>query len=370
MTKTINTPIIGILGAGQLGRMLALAGYPLGLNFRFFDPDPQAPANHLAKGVTADYADISTLEDFASGVDVLTYEFENVPVHAAQLLNARLPVYPPPFALETSQDRLVEKTFLSRCGIPTPRFAPVGAANSETTLAAAETTGLPAVLKTRRMGYDGKGQRVVLTLEELNQAAQALGGDNLILEQFVPFSAEYSLLSVRSVSGEIAFYPLVRNVHRDGILRRSTVPEATTELQLQAESHAKRLLEELSYVGTLAIEFFLVNGALVANEIAPRVHNSGHWTIEGAVCSQFENHLRAMVGYPLGSTALTNGAVGMLNIIGSAPDVPGILAVKGAHLHLYGKSPRPGRKIGHITLTASSFDLLTERLEELNGLLG
>jgi len=348
--------------------MLALAGYPLGLRFQFFDPDPNAPAAHLADNMFHTYSEEDALARFAEGVDLITYEFENVPVSAARLLNARRPVYPPPAALEMSQDRIVEKGALSALGIPTPAFAPIGNGsdlNAEIASAIAQT-GLPAVLKTRRMGYDGKGQRVVASEAELRDAVNDLGSSDLILEGFIDFSAEYSLLSARNISGEICFYPLVRNVHRGGILRRSQTqtPSAPGELQAIAESYAQLLLKELDYVGVLAIEFFVVDGALVANEIAPRVHNSGHWTIEGAETSQFENHLRAILDYPLGSTRL-RGCVGMLNIIGSPPPVSDVLGIPGAHLHLYGKSSRPNRKIGHITVLRDSEEQLNAALEAL-----
>jgi 5-(carboxyamino)imidazole ribonucleotide synthase len=356
-----SMPTIGILGGGQLGRMLALAGYPLGLQFKFFDPDPQAPSGQMAPHTPASYADTEQLEAFAASVDIVTYEFENVPVEAAHRIAAVRPIYPPASALEAAQDRLVEKSFLKDQGVPTPLFHSIDCA--EDCPAAATHCGLPAVLKTRRMGYDGKGQRVVHTLEELSSAALELGPGGLILEQFMPFTAECSILAVRSTAGETVFYPLVENVHKKGILFSSRVPAAPAIQALQplAEKYAADVLEALQYVGVLAIEFFVVDGSLVANEMAPRVHNSGHWTIEGAETSQFENHLRAILGLPLGAVRL-RGEVGMRNIIGPIPQRSAILLTQGAHLHLYGKSARPNRKVGHVTVIEPTSDALNAAL--------
>ena len=355
---------VGVLGAGQLGRMLALAGYPLGLRFHFFDPDQLAPARYLADHSARDYEDTESLTRFATSVDLLTYEFENVPVSAARLLGGLKPTYPPIKALEVSQDRYDEKCFLRDAGIPTAAFANIDSVAD--CLPALELTGLPAVLKTRRMGYDGKGQSVVHTLDDLMRACLEFGASGLILESFVPFDAEVSLISVRSVRGETRFYPLTENRHSNGILRTSRAPSAlvTAELQQESEAHARALMTELEYVGVLAIEYFILDGSLIANEIAPRVHNSGHWTIEGAETSQFENHLRAILDLPLGSTE-TRGHTGLINIIGSAPDACEVLRVSGAHLHLYDKAPRPNRKIGHVTVRANSaleLDIALERL--------
>ncbi len=305
---------IGILGGGQLGYMLALAGYPLGLHFRFLDPSPEAPVGRIAQRVTADYTDQAALEKFSSGLELVTYEFENVPVEAARFLAERVPVYPPPPALEAAQDRLAEKDLFRKLGIATTEFAPVS--NTSELDAAVKTLGLPAVLKTSRMGYDGKGQWILRD--------------------------------------------------RSGILRLSLAPapRLDPEIQRAAERAAHRLLESLKYVGVLAIEFFEHQGELLANEMAPRVHNSGHWTIEGAVTSQFENHLRAVLGLPLGSPGPA-GHCAMLNLIGDLPDSSEVLAVPDAHLHLYGKSPRLGRKLGHVTLRAASPERLALRLSEL-----
>ncbi len=355
---------IGILGGGQLGYMLALAGYPLGLHFRFLDPSPEAPVGRIAQRVTADYTDQAALEKFASGLELVTYEFENVPVEAARFLAERVPVYPPPAALEAAQDRLAEKALFRKLGIATTEFAPVS--NAKELDAAIKTIGLPAVLKTCRMGYDGKGQWILRTAEDVAKAKSELPAAQLILEKFVSFTRELSVLAVRSRTGEISIYPLVENHHRSGILRLSLAPAPRLEPDIQrvAERAAHRILESLKYAGVLAIEFFEHQGELLANEMAPRVHNSGHWTIEGAVTSQFENHLRAVLGLPLGSTGPA-GHCAMLNLIGDLPDSAEVLAVPDAHLHLYGKSPRPGRKLGHITLRAASPERLALRLSEL-----
>jgi len=355
---------IGILGGGQLGYMLALAGYPLGLHFRFLDPSPEAPVGRIAQRVTADYTDQAALEKFSSGLELVTYEFENVPVEAANFLAERVPVYPPPAALEAAQDRLAEKNLFRKLGVATAEFAAVS--NSLELDAALKTIGLPAVLKTSRMGYDGKGQWILRTAQDVAKAKSEMPPAKLILERFIPFTRELSVLAVRSRNGETAIYALVENHHRSGILRLSIAPAPRLEPSIQraAENVAHRVLESLKYVGVLAIEFFEHQGQVLTNEMAPRVHNSGHWTIEGAVTSQFENHLRAVLGLPLGSTGLT-GHCAMLNLIGDLPEPAEVLAVPDAHLHLYGKSPRPGRKLGHVTLRAASPERLALRLSEL-----
>ncbi|MDQ3856359.1 MAG: 5-(carboxyamino)imidazole ribonucleotide synthase, partial [Chloroflexota bacterium] len=297
-------------------------------------------------------------------LDAVTYEFENVPVEAARTLAAHVPVFPPPEALEVAQDRLTEKTSFQQLSIPTPLFAAVQ--SREDLAAAARELGLPAVLKTRRMGYDGKGQVVLREPADVDRAWSALGGTPLILESFVPFDRELSVLGVRGRTGETAFYPLIQNTHRGGILRRSLVPapRLTEELQSLAEGYGRRVMEDLEYVGVLAIELFQGGDQLVANEMAPRVHNSGHWTLEGAETSQFENHLRAILDLPLGSTA-PRGRSAMLNIIGTLPDAQRVLAVPGAHLHLYDKAPRAGRKLGHVTVCAQDTSAAEEALTRL-----
>jgi len=344
---------IGVLGAGQLGRMLALAGYPLGLRFRFLDPASDSPASLLANHLTFDYADTSALEKFADGLDVVTYEFENVPVDTVRYLEKFVPVYPPAIALEKAQDRFVEKSFFCELGIPTPKFSN-GFGNGQT-----DEIGFPAVLKTRRMGYDGKGQSIVHSQAEL----VAEKTDDSILEEFISFERELSIIGVRSKSGEIKFYPLVENHHHEGILRLSLVTEdVSSQLQQQAEEYAKAVMNKLNYVGVLTIEFFEKDGQLLANEMAPRVHNSGHWTIEGAVTSQFENHLRAVIDAPLGSTNPL-GVCAMVNLVGTIPDVKSILNIEGAHLHLYDKAPRAKRKLGHITFVEKDMKTLQRKLD-------
>jgi 5-(carboxyamino)imidazole ribonucleotide synthase len=355
---------IGILGGGQLGYMLALAGYPLGMRFRFLDPSPEAPVGRIAPRVTGGFSDRAALEKFAHGLEVVTYEFENVPVDAVHFLAKKVSVFPPPAALEAAQDRLREKQLFEKLGIATTESVAVQASSDLD--AALKKVGLPAVVKTRRMGYDGKGQWTLRTSEDVTVAKQGLPRLPLTLERFVPFTRELSIIAARSRAGETAFYPLIENHHRNGILRLSVAPASGVgpELQRAAEDAARRVLESLKYVGVLTIEFFECDGKLLANEMAPRVHNSGHWTIEGAVTSQFENHLRAISGLPLGATTAI-GASAMINLIGELPDSAQVLAIPSAHLHLYGKEPRPGRKLGHVTLRAPSFDQLMSRFSSL-----
>jgi 5-(carboxyamino)imidazole ribonucleotide synthase len=359
--------LVGILGGGQLGRMLALAGYPLGLRFRFLDPSPQAPAGQLADLIDGAYEDPDVLRRFLARLDLVTYEFENVPIASAHWLAQRVPVYPPPEALEAAQDRLSEKTLFRNLGIPTPPFAAVE--SKAELLQSLEEIGCPAFLKTRRFGYDGKGQFLVREPEDAVRAWELLGGVPLLLEGFVPFQREVSILAVRDRQGHTAFYPLVENHHREAMLRLSLAPAPglNAELQSRVEDYARRVLEAVNYVGVLAIEFFQKDGDFLANEMAPRVHNSGHWTIEGAETSQFENHLRAVLGLPLGSTAVP-GHSAMVNLIGSIPEREAVLAIPGTHLHLYGKAPRPGRKLGHVTLWAADADTVQLRLGELRAL--
>jgi 5-(carboxyamino)imidazole ribonucleotide synthase len=359
---------VGILGGGQLGRMLALAGYPLGLRFKFLDNDI-APAADLAELLTGEFDDPAVLDAFAAGLDVITYEFENVPVGTARLLERHTPVYPPPAALEHAQDRLTEKMLFDRLGIPTAPFIPVD--DRETFERALDVVGLPAVLKTRRLGYDGKGQAVLRGPDDVAPAWLRLGGRPLILEAFVPFQRELSIIGGRGRDGQTVFYPLVQNEHQGGILRCSIAPAPalSPDLQGRAEELAGRLLAALEYVGVLALELFHMDDQLLANEFAPRVHNSGHWTIEGAVCSQFENHLRAVLGWPLGSTAAI-GHSAMFNLIGTMPPMERLLAVCGSHVHNYGKPPRPGRKLGHITVCAPTPAEAGAAAAELSRIIG
>jgi 5-(carboxyamino)imidazole ribonucleotide synthase len=359
---------IGILGAGQLGRMLALEGYPLGFRFRFLDAAASPSAGELGEMVNADFTDFNALARFAAGLDVVTYEFENVPVAAAEFLAARLPVRPPPGALAVAQDRWEEKRFFESLGIAT---APTSTVDSREELGEALAgIGMPAVLKTRRLGYDGKGQHVIRTAGDVDAAWRALGGVPLVLETFVPFRRELSLIGVRALDGSICCYPLVENVHEQNILRttRAPAPDVDAAMQQQAERALAAALDELDYVGVLTIEFFEHDGRLLANEMAPRVHNSGHWTIEGAWASQFENHLRAVTGLPLGSTGAVGHAI-MVNLIGSMPPLASMLALAHAHVHLYGKESRAGRKLGHVTLWGEDPAELEARYEELRAML-
>jgi 5-(carboxyamino)imidazole ribonucleotide synthase len=354
---------LGILGGGQLGRMLALAGYPLGLTTTVLEPSAGCSAAQVCSQIHGELEDYQSLYELAKVSEIVTFEFENVPVQSAQWLAERVPVFPPPRALEVSQERLAEKEFFTSLGIPTPPSASVENANDFRV--ALQEIGFPSVLKTRRFGYDGKGQAVIRTPHEAEAAWQRLGGRPLILEGFVPFDRELSLIAVRGRDGQIACYPLIENTHIDGILHRSIAPAADTgeELTERAMDFAARILTELNYVGVLCIEFFQEGPRLLANEMAPRVHNSGHWTIEGAFTSQFENHLRAVCGWPLGRTDAMGCSV-MYNFIGHIPDHSVILAHREAHLHLYGKSARPGRKVGHVTLQGADRDELLARLPE------
>jgi len=359
---------IGILGGGQLGQMLVLAGAPLGLRFRVFDPSPEAVAGHIAPLRCGDISDTSQLREWAQGTDALTYEWENVPLETVRALEQIAPVFPPTRALEIAQDRLVEKNSLRACGVPTPDFWPVS--SRDELERASDASGFPCVLKTRRGGYDGKGQIVLHSPAEIAQAWNELGAFPLILEAFVPFMREVSILSVRAQSGDTRFWPLVENHHSGGILRLSIAPATNSdELQPRAETMARAIMEKLEYVGVLALELFQIGDALVANEIAPRVHNSGHWTIEGANCSQFENHLRAVAGLPLGDTAMRTNRAAMVNLVGELPPLEDVLLVDGAHPHFYGKENRPNRKVGHITITSDDDEELANRVAQVQKLL-
>jgi 5-(carboxyamino)imidazole ribonucleotide synthase len=338
---------VGIVGAGQLGRMLALAGYPIGVRCLFLDRSSDTPGAQVAPSLIGDLEDAALLAELARSSDVVTFDWENISGSALQPLEKITRVRPPRAALEVSQDRLAEKALFARLKIPVAQHAPI---DSHGQLAhAAQTIGLPGVLKTRRLGYDGKGQFVLRAMSDIEDAWAALGGSGLIYEKFQDFSREVSLVSVRSIGGQTVFYPLSANTHRGGILRYSTAPFANTRLERAARLYSKRVMSALDYVGVLAIEFFVVAGRLVANEMAPRVHNSGHWTIEGCVTSQFENHLRAVCGLPLGSTRAL-GATAMINFLGLMPPRERLLTVEGLAYHDYGKSPRPGRKLGHCTI--------------------
>ena len=355
---------VGILGAGQLARMIALAGYPLGLKFVFLDPSPDACAGKLGEHLLGEYNDEKLLAELAEHADVVTYEFENVPANVANFLGERTTVYPPPRALQIGQDRLVEKNFFSELGIPTPDFAVID--TLEDLKIAVARLGFPAILKTRTLGYDGKGQVLLKPETDLAHAWEAVRGYDCILEAFVPFNREVSIIAARNVSGEIRFYPLSENQHQGGILRVAEC-KADDPLQTQAEDYVSRLMYVLDYVGVIALELFDVDGKLLANEFAPRVHNSGHWTLEGAETSQFENHLRAILDLPLGSTASV-GKAAMVNFIGGLPETGDVLAIPDAHLHLYGKSPRKGRKVAHATVRTEYKRQYEESISKLKNL--
>lgn len=356
---------VGILGGGQLARMMALAGAPLGLRFLAMDTSADACAGQFVPMVVGDWRDEKALAEFASRVDVATFDFENVPAESAEWLAARIPVFPAPRALRIAQDRLAEKTLFNELGIGTPAFAAVDTrAGLDEAVA---RIGLPCILKTRRLGYDGKGQFRLKTPADLDAAWAALGPQapkvGLILEAFVPFEREVSVVAVRGRDGEFRAWPLTENWHRDGILSASMAPCADgAALEQQAVAYARKVAEALDYVGVFALELFVRDGQLLANEMAPRVHNSGHWTIEGAETSQFENHLRAVLGLPLGSTAAVGHSV-MLNWIGAMPEAAPVLRSPVGHWHDYGKTSREGRKVGHATLRADDRASLRSELE-------
>ncbi len=352
---------VGVLGGGQLARMLALAGHHLGLQCIAMGPESRPCAADVCETVQAAYDDPDALTALASRVDVVTYEFENAPAKSARALAHRVPVHPQPEALTMAQDRLLEKRLFQSLEIPAPPFAPVE--TSAELEAAAQTIGLPAMLKTRREGYDGKGQVAIRTAADIPKALDRLGGRPAILESFVAFDREVSILAVRARDGETRFYPLSENVQEAGVLRLATA-SLDDPMQTPAEEHARRLLERLDYVGVLALEFFQVGATLFANEFAPRVHNSGHWTIEGAETSQFENHLRAVAGLPLGCTAPV-GHTAIVNFLGALPPAEAVLATPWTHLHAYGKTPRPGRKVGHAAVRVpATFPDAPARLRE------
>ena len=344
---------VGIVGGGQLGRMLALAGYPLGLDFLFLDRSATVPAAAVAPVLVGEFTDRTLLRQLARRSTVLSFDWENISVATlrAATRGLRTPLAPPLRALATGQDRLKEKRLFERLGIPTTRYAAVDSRSG--LQRACARIGLPGVLKTRRLGYDGKGQCMVRDQAGLLNAWGSLGGGELLYEEFVPYEFEVSALGARARDGSEALYPLTRNWHLDGILRLSVAPWPGPSLERQARRYLRAVLREFGYVGVLAIEFFVLNGRLIANELAPRVHNSGHWTIEGAVTSQFENHLRAVAGLPLGNAAAV-GHAAMINFIGRMPPAGDVLSRPGVHLHDYGKAARPGRKLGHCTLVAAS----------------
>jgi len=363
---------VGILGGGQLARMLALAGAPLGLRFRVLDTVADACAGQFVPLAVGDWRDRVALEALAGKVDVATFDFENVPAESAQWLATRVPVFPDPRALALAQDRLEEKTLFGELGIPVPGFAAVD--DRQGLDDAIARIGTPCILKTRRLGYDGKGQHRIMSPEDAGAAWAALGAQagtvGLILEAFVPFDRELSVLAVRARDGEFRTWPLTENRHVDGVLSTSLAPaRVAPALEATAFAHARRLAEALGYVGVFALELFEHDGVLLANEMAPRVHNSGHWTIEGSETSQFENHLRAVLGLPLGDTRMLGHAC-MLNWIGELPEARAVLAEAGGHWHDYGKQARAGRKVGHATLRADRAGELAAALRRVGTALG
>lgn len=354
---------IGIIGGGQLAQMLALAGYPLGLKVVCLEPNAYCPAGLVTDVIVGDYNDQEKLQQLADSTDVITYEFENISAVALrQLKNTNTAVYPPTAALEISQDRLEEKRFFERLAIPTTHYIAVDSLAE--LQRAVERTGYPAVLKTRRLGYDGKGQYIINTVQDLEPAFNALGSQPLILENKIAFEREVSCIGVRNIKGDIVFYPLIENQHRQGILRVSQLASGSSRIEILAKEYVGKILTDLNYVGVLTVEFFQKDGQLIANEIAPRVHNTGHWTIEGADTSQFENHLRAICDLPLGATT-PRGKVAMVNLIGEMPSVSQLLNVPYAHPHHYGKAAREGRKLGHVTLCTDDSKVFAASLERL-----
>lgn len=363
--------VLGVLGGGQLARMLALAAAPLGVNTLVVDGVADACAGQVAPLIVADWTDYAALEAFAARVDVVTFDFENVPAETARWLAERVAVFPAPQALAVAQDRLAEKTLFRECGLPTPDFATVDT-RGQLDEALAQI-GAPAILKTRRLGYDGKGQFRLKHVTDADAAWAALGAQaskhGLILEAFVPFERELSVLAVRGRDGDFRVWPLTGNWHVDGVLSMSLAPAPDIgQLQRRATALARTLAERLGYVGVFALELFVKDGELLGNEMAPRVHNSGHWTIEGAHTSQFENHVRAVLGLPLGDTG-ARGVSAMFNWIGELPDAAPVLTAVDAHWHDYGKQARPGRKVGHATVCAPDAAQLATRLGGIAGAL-
>lgn len=360
---------IGILGGGQLGRMLILAGYPLGFSFKTFSPSDKTPASEVADHTVASFTDREALRAFAKECDVVTYEFENIPTSALSELDGDAKLSPSIHCLSTCQDRLNEKKIFEKLKIPTPRFAT--ATNANELAEAILEIGTSCVIKTHRDGYDGKGQRV---LENIDTDAptiwKELGDVPLIVEERIPFDMEVSQILARTASGQISFYPLTQNWHSTGILRQSVAPAKMSDSRLAtlAEDYARRLAEELSYVGVLAIEFFVLGDKLIANEMAPRVHNSGHWTMNAGVTSQFENHLRAICGLPLGPTK-PRQLSGMINCIGKTPDPRTLQLPDGAFLHIYGKQDKPGRKVAHINVIAEDRETLLARISQVKKII-
>lgn len=364
---------VGIIGGGQLALMLAQSIKQLGVTCTVLDPNEHCCARAACEQIVGDYDDPDALKQLAACSDVVTYEFENVPAAAGEVIKPLKPIHPNPDALGYAQDRHLERTMFRDLGIAIPEYRAVDdVASLESAL---EALGTPAILKARSLGYDGKGQVLINDASKAADAFATIGSVPAILDQFVEFERELSIVATRSIEGDIAYYPLSANVHRAGILRVSKAPARDVNEHLIEQAHhaARQILNRFAYVGTIAVEFFQIgsgkDATLVANEIAPRVHNTGHWTIEGAKTSQFENHMRAVMGMELGS-ADPIGHSAMVNIIGDEPRPGALESMPEAHVHMYGKSPRAGRKIGHVTLNAPSADELDGLLERYTRVIG
>jgi len=357
---------VGIIGAGQLGQMLGQAGKSLGIDCIFLDPSANPPAQSTGQVIRRPFDDTEGLCELASRVDVLSYEFENVSVSALESSEDEIDIFPPPAALRYAQDRLIEKQLFQSLDIPVASFKPV---DSESDLAnAADEIGFPIVLKMRRLGYDGKGQVVIRDRDGLQDAWRQLGTTPLIAEEMIDFDCEVSVIGARNAGGDIVTYALTENVHESGILRTSKSAAGSPALNQLAKKYHTDLATQLEYVGILSLELFVVGDTLLANEFAPRVHNSGHWTIEGSATSQFENHLRAVANMALGDPSAT-GYAAMVNLIGCIPADLELIRTAGFHPHDYGKDARPGRKLGHITCVAQSADARDQQLLELRRIM-
>jgi 5-(carboxyamino)imidazole ribonucleotide synthase len=357
---------VGIMGAGQLGLMLGQAGKSLDLELAFLDPAGNPPAQAVGPVLCKPFDSDEGLALLA-GCDVVTYEFENVPAAAVDKLSREVPVFPPPGALQHAQDRLREKQLFETLGIPVPAWRAVSSRQDVTQ--AIDAIGLPLVLKTRRLGYDGKGQAIIQREQDADAAWREVGGRPLIAEQWIPYEREVSVFGARTQDGRTALYPMTQNEHRKGILHVSKAPAEGAVVAGEAARYLQKLLTHLDYVGVLALEMFVVGETVLANEFAPRVHNSGHWTIEGSRTSQFENHLRAILGLPLGDTS-PFGYAGMINLIGSLPTNAAQFNEPGLYLHDYGKAPRPGRKLGHLTIVATDATTRDQELSKALKVLG
>jgi 5-(carboxyamino)imidazole ribonucleotide synthase len=358
---------VGILGGGQLARMLSLAGAPLGIKTLCYTPEKVSCASDVTDVFNGEYDDWDALQLFASKVDVITYETENIPSRALYFLEKQKAVYPSIAALEATQDRLHEKKLLQNLSIQCTPYFEMSDFNEKNVLL--ETLDYPFILKTRRMGYDGKGQCRIANSVDLINSQKKFDPNSVIIEPMIHFERELSIICVRDYEGKINYYPLIENVHEQGILRISKAPFVAPGLEKKARECAKKILTYFNYIGVLTIEFFQVGQNLLVNEIAPRVHNSGHWTIEGAQTSQFENHLRAICGFALGSTSVLNEAT-LFNFIGNQPDLNTCLKIKGAYYHTYGKEASPNRKLGHLTFVGDKQDPRTTiRLRKIHKLI-